>query len=358
MAGVVSDAENAIQRLNASAQSTLTPLARLLLRTESIASSKIEGLQMDVRGLARAEAKSETRHKVGSTAQEIIANIDAMQVAIGDATTTAVFTVEQIIAIHARLMAHAFNTKRIAGKIRDQQNWIGGNDYNPCDADFVPPPPEYVEGLLHDLCEAINDETLPPLVQAAVVHAQFETIHPFEDGNGRTGRALIQVVLRRRRLALDYVPPISVVLAKAKNRYIDGLTAFRADRIEEWVEQFAIAAASAATLAEQYVQRVLELAASCRSALSATTAPRADATAWAIINALPGYPVITAPKIAELVQRSKPSIYDAIQQLADAGVLIPLSQSTRNQTWEAAGLLDLIGQLETGTPPSNRLSPP
>jgi Fic family protein len=229
--GVVSDAEQAIQRLNASAQPALAPLARLLLRTESIASSKVEGLQVGVRELARAEAKVETGQNVGPTALEVLANVDAMQLAVDAATHADVFTVDQITAIHARLMTNAPNASRIAGRIRSTQNWIGGNDYNPCGADFVPPPAEHVAPLLDDLCATVNDATLPPLVQAALVHAQFETIHPFEDGNGRTGRALVQVVLRRRGLAPDYVPPISIVLANARDRYIAGLTAFREDGV-------------------------------------------------------------------------------------------------------------------------------
>jgi Fic family protein len=110
-------------------------------------------------------------------------------------------------------------------------NWIGGNDYNPCGADFVPPPPEYVDALLSDLCDAINNASLPPLVQAALVHAQFETIHPFDDGNGRMGRTLVQVILRRRGVAPAYVPPVSVVLAAERDRYIQGLTHYRADRV-------------------------------------------------------------------------------------------------------------------------------
>ena len=83
-------------------------------------------------------------------------------------------------------MANAPNSD-ITGVVRTDQNWIGGNDYNPCGTDFVPPPQEYVDPLLHDLCEAIAGDSFPPLVQAAMVHAQFETIHPFDDGNGRTG---------------------------------------------------------------------------------------------------------------------------------------------------------------------------
>jgi Fic family protein len=200
VAGVVSEAERAIRTLNETAGPGLAPLARLLLRTESIASSKVEGMQLGVRELARAEAKADAGQKVGETALEVLANIDAMVLAVDQATAVERFSAQEIIAIHTKLMERADN-KHIAGRIRTKQNWIGGNDHNPCGADFVPPPPEEVDRLLADLCAAINDDVLPPLVQAALVHAQFETIHPFDDGNGRTGRALIQVVLRRRGVA-------------------------------------------------------------------------------------------------------------------------------------------------------------
>jgi len=198
--GVVSDAEARIAELNAVARPALAPLARLLLRTESIASSKVEGMQVDARTLARAEARLDTGGRAGPEALEVLANIDAMQLAIEEASAETVFGAEHILAIHRVLLARAPNAS-IAGELRSDQNWIGGNDYNPCGADFVPPPPENVAALLDDLVAFCADETLPPIVQAAVAHAQFETIHPFADGNGRTGRALVQVILRRRGLA-------------------------------------------------------------------------------------------------------------------------------------------------------------
>src|SRR5690606_24916692 len=110
--------------------------------------------------------------------------------------------------------------------------------------------------------------------QAALVHAQFETIHPFDDGNGRTGRALIHVVLRRRGVAPDYVPPISVVLAAARDRYIAGLTRFRGDGVVEWIEQFAAATVHAANLARRYLGRVEALMEEWRERLRAAAAPR------------------------------------------------------------------------------------
>ncbi len=349
--GLVSEAEAAIRELNTNARPALAPLARLLLRTESIASSKVEGMQLGVRDLARAEARVESGGSAGPTALEILANIDAMELAIHEAARVERFSAAEIEAVHQRLLERAPNA-HIAGRIRTVQNWIGGNDYNPCGADFVPPPPEHVAALLEDLCEAINDDLLPPLVQAALVHAQFETIHPFDDGNGRTGRALIHVVLRRRGIAPAYVPPISVALAGARDRYIRGLTDYREGRGEAWVEYFAGVAASAAQLASEYLEAVQALTARWRARLAESPgAPRADAAAWAIIDVLPAHPMISAPVAAAATGRSKPQIYQGLRDLESAGILIPLSAGKRNRSWEAAGLLDLLARLEAGERP-------
>ncbi|HET8656521.1 MAG TPA: Fic family protein [Longimicrobiaceae bacterium] len=350
-AGIVSEAESAIHVLNASARPALAPLSRLLLKSESIASSKIEGMQLDPRELARAESRMETGGRVSATALEIVANIDAMEFAVHEAAIAGRFTVEEIRSIHRRLMERSVNP-RIAGEIRAEQNWIGGNDHNPCSADFVPPPPEYVAPLLEDLCAAIEDDRLPPLMQAALVHAQFETIHPFHDGNGRAGRALIHVVLRRRGLAPAYVPPISIVLARARDRYIEGLARFRGDEIGAWIEYFAAAAASAAHLAAAYVEAVQVLQEQWRAQVAALAAvPRADSAVWSLIDSLPAHPLITAPVAATVTGRSKPPTYQAIEQLQAAGVLVPRTESKRNRAWEATGLLDLLVGLESGVAP-------
>jgi Fic family protein len=147
VAGLVSDAERSIGRLNQLGSASLAPLARLLLRTESIASSKVEGLQIGVREMARAEVRAETGAAPSRTALELIDNINAMELALGEAAEANPFGIDQIVAIHRRLLQHAPN-RVAAGIIRAQQNWIGGNDYNPCGAEFVPPPPEDVNSLL------------------------------------------------------------------------------------------------------------------------------------------------------------------------------------------------------------------
>lgn len=349
IAGLVSEAERAIQTLNDSAGAALAPLARLLLRTESIASSKIEGMQVGVKELAKAEARITSGSHANGTAVEVLANIDAMILALDEASRVKRFGKREIVAIHARLMQRAEN-KRVAGRVRTDQNWIGGNDYNPCGADFVPPPPEEIDRLLDDLCAAINDDQLPPLVQAALVHAQFESIHPFEDGNGRTGRALIHVVLRRRKIAPAYVPPLSVVLASAKQRYVNGLTSFRGESVNGWIEYFASAAARASHLAIAYLAAVDALGVGWREKLAKSeSAPRAGAAAWALIDILPAHPVLTAAAAIEATGRARAAVYEAIDQLSAAGILIPLSKSRRNRSWEVHGLLDLIGEMDDGS---------
>src|SRR5262249_38906657 len=149
-----------------------------------------------------------------------------------------------------------------AGRLRDRQNWISGSSYNPCSAAFVPPPPERVAALMEDLCAFCNGTDLPAIAQAAIAHAQIETIHPFADGNGRTGRALIHVILRRRGLAPLVLPPVSLMLATWSTDYVGGLTAMRyagdagsedAQRgVDRWVALFAAATTRAVGDAERY----------------------------------------------------------------------------------------------------------
>lgn len=350
LATVVSEAELAISHLNHSG-TQLAALARLLLRTESIASSKVEGLQVDAKQLARAEVREDIGRKASAQALEILANVDAMQFSIEEASSAKRVTPYEVVAIHRVLMQRS--NPKIAGRPRDRQNWIGGNDYNPCGADFVPPPPDDVHDLLDELCRFCERDDLPVLVQAALVHAQFETIHPFDDGNGRTGRALVQVILRRRKLAPAFVPPISVVLAREKKRYIEGLTAYREDRVVDWIETFSLAAAEASKLAESYLGKVTDLQQTWRDRLKEKVNPRADAATWPVIDVLPAHPVMTVPVGVAATGKSKPAVGLAMQHLVEADVLRPLSESQRNRAWEASELLDLIVDLEEGVSPSD-----
>ncbi len=347
VAALVSSAEAAIVRLNAMVQPAPDPLARLLLRAESIASSKVEGMQLDVHRLARAEATHDAGRAIGREAAEVLRNIDAMQFAMELSVESAILGADDLLAIHEVLLEHVPGGGE-PGHFRNEQNWIGGNDYNPCGADFVPPPPHEVERLIEDLCLFCGEDSLPPLVQVAIAHGQFETIHPFSDGNGRTGRALLQALLRRSGLAPAFVPPISVVFAADKPRYIRGLTLFRDGEIDAWLEIFATATAEAATLATDYQARVSNLQEEWRTKLRDSSDPRSDAAAWTMIDELPAHPIISVPVAVAITGRTKPAINNAMGQLAEAGVLIPMTELRRNRAWEADGLLDLIAELESG----------
>lgn len=161
---------------------------------------------------------------------------------------------------------------------------------------------------------------------------------------------MIHIILRRRGVAPSYVPPVSVVFAGQKAGYIEGLVRFRENDVEDWIERFAAATARAARLAERYLERVALLQERWRIRLRRRTSLRADAAAWAVIDQLPGYPVISLPVATAVTGRSKSSTAVAIDQLADAGILLPMSASKRNRAWEADGLLDLLAGLERGEP--------
>src|SRR5450759_1584752 len=229
VAADVADAESAIARLNVAATSLIDTeaLARILLRAESVASSKIEGLEVGARCLLRAEAARGLGDAPSDvTALEVLGNIDAMVAAIRSTDEGEPITIALLLDLHRRLLAGT-RLEAHGGRLREVQNWIGGSDYNPCSAAFVPAPPELVEHLMVDLVAFSNSDTLPAVAQAAVAHAQFETIHPFVDGNGRTGRALIHLILRRRGLAPRVLPPVSLILVTWAKDYVGGLEASR-----------------------------------------------------------------------------------------------------------------------------------
>ena len=270
--------------------------------------------------------------------------------AVDEAAAANAIDIGHILDVHRVLLARAVNSDHIAGVFRSTQNWIGGNDYNPCGADFVPPPPGQVDRLLDDLIRFANDESLPPLTHAAYAHAQFETIHPFIDGNGRTGRPLVESFC-----VVGVSPPTSFrrsasFLQQAKaGDSIEGLVAFREGRKNNWLEMFAVAAARAAELAASYLGHVQNLQESWRDQAAAVV-KRADAAAWLLIGELPGYPIITTAVAVARTGRSRPQVQLAIDQLVKAGVLVPLSESKRNRQWEAVGLLDLLADMEAAHP--------
>ena len=351
----VADAESALIRLNVKARSLINSeaLARLLLRAEAVASSRIEGLEVGSRRLLRAQAAQRIGEDPSDvTAREVLNNLEAMAWAIGHLSGKRAISTADLLQIHARLLAGT-RLEEHGGRFRAAQNWIGGSEYNPCSASFVPPPPEHVEPLLDDFCTFCNDDSLPAIAQAAIGHAHFETIHPFIDGNGRTGRTLIHVILRRRGLASHIVPPVSLVLATWSKDYIAGLTATRyrgapdspeaVEGLNRWIALFSTATRRAVNDAEIYEERVRAIQEGWRARLGRV---RAGSAAELLIGALPGAPVLTAQSAASLIDRSKQAVNEALPRLLDAGVLAQTTVGRRNRAFEAPELIDAFTDLE------------
>jgi Fic family protein len=355
VAADVADAEAAVARMDAQAVALADTeaLARLLLRAESVASSRIEGLEVGGRRLLRAEAAREFGDESADvTAQEVLGNIDAMAWAVQNGGPSTPITPEMLFQIHQRLMTGT-RLEAHGGRLRAVQNWIGGSSYNPCSAVFVPPPPELVGELVDDLCDFCNDDSLPAVAQAAIAHAQFETIHPFVDGNGRTGRALIQLVLRRRGRALRMVPPVSLVLATWSDQYIDALTGtrylgeFRSAAAHEgrnrWIALFAAACQRSVEDAARFEARLDELRQAWREQLVRV---RAGSAVDLLIHAVAGAPIVTVTSASRLIDRSFQSTNEAVARLAEVGILRPVTVARRNRAFEAHEVIDAFTDFE------------
>lgn len=354
VAADVADAEREIAAFDKST-STLEDteaLARLLLRAESVASSRIEGLIVGPRRLLKADMARQIGEPVNDVTEvEVLANVDAMTFALKAANDGRDFSTDLLLRIHTQLLKQTH--PEIAGVIRTRQNWIGKSG-SPLDADFIPPPPEYVKELVGDLCEFCNSDSLPAVAQAAIAHAQFETIHPFPDGNGRVGRALIHMILRRRGLTSRATPPVSLVLATFFRDYIAGLTATHYEGgpsstgaisgTDKWVETFAASCRRSVKGANLFEQRIHEVQAKWLASLGRV---RSNSAVERLIAVLPGAPLVTSTGVAKLLNITLPPVLQAIERLVEAGVLSPTKVGRkRGQVYEAREIIDTFTALE------------
>lgn len=355
VAAEVADAEASIARLNVSGASLVNTeaLARILLRAEAVASSRIEGLDVGARRLLHAEvARGLDDAPSDVTATEVLGNIDAMiygidGIGLGDEITEGL-----LLEIHRRLLIGT-RLEEHGGHYRDVQNWIGGSSYNPCSAAFVPPPPENVPELMADLCAFANDDGLPAVAQAAIAHAQFETIHPFVDGNGRTGRALIHLILRRRGLAVRVLPPVSLVLATWSKDYVTALTGVRYRGpstspdahagMNRWIAQFSIACTRAVADADEFEGKAQDIQDAWRERIGSL---RKNSAADLLLSALVGAPVVTVNSAAALIGRTYPAANNGVSQLVEAGVLRQVNLGRRNRAYEAPEIIAAFTDLE------------
>lgn len=305
------------------------PMPAVLLRTESASSSQIEHLTTNARNLALAAIGAPSRQN----AELVAANVAAMRHALhsGDAVTA-----DGILAVHAALLAAS--DPAVAGHWRTEQVWIGASPLSPHGADFVAPHHERVPAAVADLVRLADRDDIPALVHAAVVHAHFETIHPFVDGNGRTGRVLLHTVMRRRGLVTHATVPVSSGLLRDPEAYFQALTAYRAGDVDPIVAEVAGAATAAVANGRELAADIVRL----RETWHAQIRARSDSTAWALADHLFEQPVVTAEHVAATFGVSDRGARNAIDTLERSGVLHSPSMGRRGRFWQAAEVLDAM----------------
>src|SRR6476620_9970023 len=270
VAADLDEATRLLAAFDAGGAGEIAPFASVLLRSESAASSQIENLTSSARALAEAEIGEGSR----ANAAVILANVRTMQAALDLAGR---LDEDTVLAMHRALMAQ--QTQHPAGRWREQQVWVGGSALHPGEAHYVPPVASDVPALMADLVTFMARDDLPPLAHAALAHAQFETIHPFTDGNGRTGRALLHSVLLHTGAIRRVTVPISAGLLAIRDDYFAALTAYRGGDIEPILRCVAEAARNGTHIGEQLVGTLREV----RAGWSEVVTARAGSASWAIL---------------------------------------------------------------------------
>ncbi len=341
-AGLTGAAEAALLALgamDADAAGQSVALARFLIRTESVASSKIERVSASVEDFARALAGN----KSNTSAMSMVAATTALGTMVDAAGDSGRISAEDILRAHRDLMRDDLTEGPYAGRVRDSQNWIGGSDYSPLGALYVPPPPELVTELLDDLVRFANRDDLPTLIQAALAHAQFESIHPFGDGNGRIGRALIGAILRRRGVTRNTVVPVASGLLARREDYFDALTDYRDGVIEPLLALILRAATVAAEAGRESILRI--------SAFPEDWAERVEArrgsAAAALIPAFFDNPVMGVDDAEAVAGVRGQATYTALARLEDAGVVQEITGRKRDKVWAASDLLAELTVLDS-----------
>lgn len=328
----------AISTLDSSHGDLLGALARLLLRTESVASSKIEQITANMDDYARALHGS----KANAAAQSMVAATEATALLMDAVSARGQLSQEDLLGAHARLMREDPGERTYAGRLRDMQNWVGGSDHSPRDALLIPAPPELVAPLFADIIQFANRRDLPALLQAAIAHAQFETLHPFTDGNGRIGRAMINAILRIRGITSSIVVPLASALVARKDEYFQALNEFRDGDVEPILTSFTMSAHIAAEESETSARRIAHLPQQWRDQLGRL---RRGSATDRLLELVLVEPMVTALQAEQRLGLRSSGTYLAIDRLVEAEILRPLTQRRRDQIWGASAVLDELDDL-------------
>ena len=299
----------AIARFDAQhATPSFAALTAMLLRTESASSSQIEQITASARAVAEAEFTGEG---VGNAAV-VAGNVKAMNAALGGAGPIDAHRIAQVQRV--LLESHA---PQLVGW-RQEPVWVGGRGSTPMTADYVGPDHHRISAAIDDLAAFLERDDLPALAQAAIAHAQFETIHPFADGNGRTGRALVHLVLRGKGLARSVTVPVSAGLLLDKARYFAALGDYRTGDAQPIISVFVAASIHAVAQGEQFDRQLQQVQSRWKEQITA----RSDSAVWRVLKILPQHPVADGETLAAAAGYNPRNIYRALQPLLDTGILM------------------------------------
>ncbi|MFD7010383.1 Fic family protein [Rhodococcus jostii] len=307
------------------------PFASILLRTESESSSEIENLSSGARQIALAELGEHASRN----ARLIVGNVRAMHAALELSDS---IDAEAILQMHRALLENG--DPNIAGRWRQQQVWIGGGSLGPHTAQFVPPHHDRVPELIDDLVVFANRVDVPVIAQIAIAHAQFETIHPFPDGNGRVGRALIQAMLRGGQLTRSVPVPVSAGLLHDTAEYFDALGEYRSGNVEPIVRSIAEASFGAVANGRTLVQDLEAVRADWRTRVTA----RRGAAVHRLVDLLLRQPVVDNKLVTSTLGVTGANAQIAIDRLVDAGILAQITDGRRNRIWQAEDVVRVLDE--------------
>ena len=340
---LLSQADLALGRLDGSIQILPNPdlFVLMYVRKEAVLSSQIEGTQSSLQDLLAAEAQLYAP-EAPKDVDEVINYVAAMNHGLARLAELPV-SVRLIRELHEKLLAGVRGHRLTPGEVRTSQNWIGPGGCTLNEATFVPPPPELVPQALGDLETFLHaEDDLPVLIRIGLVHAQFETIHPFLDGNGRIGRLLITFLLMNGGVLHKPVLYLSYYLKQHRSRYYELLQAVR-DRgaWEDWLGFFLQGVSEVSAQASDTARRVLSLRETHR-ALIAERLGRAAGGGHRILEHLYARPIVSVNEVRDLLGVTYTAANGLVDRLVEVGVLAEMTGQARNRRFRYAAYIDLF----------------
>lgn len=346
---LLSRADYALGRLDGAVLTLPNPdlFVFMYVRKEAVLSSQIEGTQSSLQNLLAAEAQLFDPDAPSDVA-EVVNYVKAMNYGLERLAALPV-SVRLIREIHSVLMKGVRGGKLTPGELRTSQNWIGPAGCTLREATFVPPPPHEVPQALSDLERFLHSENqLPPLVQVGLVHAQFETIHPFLDGNGRIGRLLITFLLTEKKRLARPVLYLSHYFKRHRAEYYERLQAVRDEGDwEGWLAFFLRGVAEVATQATETAAAILRMREEYRNRITAKLG-RAAGNGHRVMEKLFNHPIVTVATVREWLDITPAGANNLVNRLVDAGVLREITGYARNRRFRFDPYLRLVEEPEEG----------